>query len=69
VAHIDIPVIGGAYDNKVFGFTGRPANDASSLASVADIDSFGCDVFMQSFQGWSFHVAAGEAAVVIAGMD
>ena len=29
------------------------------------IDSFGCDVFEQSFQGWSFHVAAGEAAIVI----
>jgi hypothetical protein len=30
---------GGAYDNKVFGFTGRPANGASSLASVADISA------------------------------
>lgn len=39
MAHIDIPVIGGAYDNKVFGFTGRPANGASSLASVADISA------------------------------
>jgi hypothetical protein len=27
---------GGAFDNKVFGFTGRPANGASSLASLAD---------------------------------
>jgi hypothetical protein len=30
---------GGAFDNKVFGFTGRPANDHSSFASVADISS------------------------------
>jgi hypothetical protein len=30
---------GGAYDNKVFGFTGRPANGASSLASVPDISA------------------------------
>jgi hypothetical protein len=30
---------GGAYDNKVFGFTGRPANGSSSLASVADISA------------------------------
>ena len=30
---------GGAYDSKVFGFTGRPANDHSSFASVADISS------------------------------
>jgi hypothetical protein len=30
---------GGAYDNKVFGFTGRPANNASSLASLFDVSS------------------------------
>ncbi len=30
---------GGAYDNKVFGFTGRPANNATSLASLADISA------------------------------
>jgi hypothetical protein len=30
---------GGAYDNKVFGFTGRPANGHTSFASVADISS------------------------------
>ena len=30
---------GGAYDNKVFGFAGRPANGASSLASVPDISA------------------------------
>ena len=30
---------GGAFDNKVFGFTGRPANGHSSLASVWDISS------------------------------
>jgi len=27
---------GGAYDNKVFGYTGRPANNHSSFASVLD---------------------------------
>lgn len=30
---------GGAYDNKVFGFTGRPGNNATSLASLADVSA------------------------------
>ena len=30
---------GGAYDNKVFGLTGRPANGATSLASLADVSA------------------------------
>jgi len=30
---------GGAFDNKVFGYTGRPANGATSLASVPDISA------------------------------
>ena len=30
---------GGAFDNKVFGYTGRPANLHKSFASVADISS------------------------------
>lgn len=30
---------GGAFDNKVFGFTGRPSNGHSSLSTVADISS------------------------------
>ncbi|MDE3202310.1 MAG: hypothetical protein KGN79_15470 [Acidobacteriota bacterium] len=30
---------GGAFDNKVFGYVGRPANGTSSLASVADISA------------------------------
>lgn len=30
---------GGAFDNKVFGFTGRPANGESSLASVPDLSA------------------------------
>lgn len=30
---------GGAFDNKVFGFTGRPANGYTSFASVYDISS------------------------------
>jgi hypothetical protein len=30
---------GGAFDNKVFGFVGRPANGATSFASVADISA------------------------------
>jgi Alginate export len=30
---------GGAYDNKVFGYTGRPNNGHSSFASVADISA------------------------------
>jgi hypothetical protein len=30
---------GGAFDNKVFGYTGRPANNAMSLASLADVSA------------------------------
>lgn len=30
---------GGAFDNKVFGYVGRPSNGSSSLASVADISA------------------------------
>ena len=30
---------GGAYDNKVFGFTGRPANGFTSFTNLADISS------------------------------
>jgi hypothetical protein len=30
---------GGAFDNKVFGYTGRPSNGFSSLTSLADISS------------------------------
>ncbi len=30
---------GGAFDNKVFGYVGRPANNTSSLASVLDISA------------------------------
>lgn len=30
---------GGAFDNKVFGFVGRPANGNSSFASVADLSA------------------------------
>jgi len=30
---------GGAYDNTVFGFIGRPANGATSLASLADVSA------------------------------
>lgn len=30
---------GGAFDNKVFGYTGRPANGSSSFSSVADISA------------------------------
>lgn len=30
---------GGAFDNKVFGYVGRPANGSSSFASVADISA------------------------------
>ena len=30
---------GGAYDNKVFGYVGRPSNQSHSLASVADVSA------------------------------
>jgi hypothetical protein len=30
---------GGAFDNKVFGFVGRPSNGATSFASVADVSA------------------------------
>ncbi|MGD0369896.1 MAG: alginate export family protein, partial [Acidobacteriaceae bacterium] len=48
---------GGAYDTKVFGFTGRTANGHTSFASVADISSdwqatknFGLDFYYG--HGW-----------------
>jgi len=30
---------GGGFDNKVFGYVGRPSNNSHSLASVADISA------------------------------
>jgi hypothetical protein len=30
---------GGAFDNKVFGYTGRPGNGYSSFATVADVSA------------------------------
>jgi hypothetical protein len=30
---------GGAFDNKVFGYVGRPSNGKSSFASVADLSA------------------------------
>ena len=30
---------GGAFDNKVFGYVGRPANNSKSLASLADVSA------------------------------
>ncbi|MBV8673644.1 MAG: alginate export family protein [Acidobacteriaceae bacterium] len=30
---------GGAYDNKVFGFTGRPGNGSASFTNLADLSS------------------------------
>ena len=30
---------GGAYDNKVFGYTGRPANNHSSFATLYDLSA------------------------------
>jgi hypothetical protein len=45
---------GGAFDNKVFGYTGRPANGASSFASLYDISA---DYQMTKSIGLNFYYA------------
>jgi hypothetical protein len=45
---------GGAFDNKVFGYTGRPANGAGSFASLYDISA---DYQMTKSIGLNFYYA------------
>jgi hypothetical protein len=45
---------GGAFDNKVFGYTGRPANGASSFVSLYDISA---DCQMTKSVGLNFYYA------------
>ena len=45
---------GGAFDNKVFGYTGRPANGASSFVSLYDISA---DYQMTKSIGLNFYYA------------
>lgn len=54
---------GGAYDNKVFGFTGRPANNATSLASLADVSA---DWQVTKTVGLNFYYAYAQGKSVIA---
>ncbi|MDE3188805.1 MAG: hypothetical protein KGM96_14930 [Acidobacteriota bacterium] len=54
---------GGAYDNKVFGFVGRPANNASSLASVADISA---DLQATNNLALNFYYAYAQGKTVVA---
>jgi hypothetical protein len=54
---------GGAYDNKVFGFTGRPSNGATSLASLADIST---DWQVTKNIGLNFYYAYAQGKTVVA---
>lgn len=54
---------GGAYDNKVFGFTGRPANNATSLASLTDISA---DWQMTKTVALNFYYAYAQGKTVVA---
>jgi hypothetical protein len=54
---------GGAFDNKVFGYTGRPANGATSLASVPDISA---DWQMTKNVGLNFYYAYAQGKTVVA---
>lgn len=54
---------GGAFDNKVFGFVGRPANNATSLASVADVSA---DWRVTGNIGLNFYYAYAKGKTVMA---
>lgn len=54
---------GGAYDNKVFGYVGRPANNASSLASLADLSA---DWQVTKNVGLNFYYAYAQGKSVVA---
>ena len=48
---------GGAYDSKVFGYTGRPANGHGSFATLADISAdyaLTKDVSLTGYYSYSF---------------
>lgn len=54
---------GGAFDNKVFGYVGRPANNASSLASLADISA---DWQVNKSLGLNFYYAYAQGKTAVA---
>jgi hypothetical protein len=54
---------GGAYDNKVFGYTGRPANGSSSLASLADVSA---DWQVNKNLGLNFYYAYAQGKTAVA---
>jgi len=54
---------GGAFDNKVFGYTGRPANGKTSLASVPDISA---DWQATKTIGLNFYYAYAQGKTVVA---
>ncbi|HUN87007.1 MAG TPA: alginate export family protein [Terracidiphilus sp.] len=54
---------GGAFDNKVFGFVGRPANNATSFASVPDISA---DWQTSSHIDLNFYYAYAQGKTVVA---
>jgi alginate export protein len=53
---------GGAYDTKVFGFTGHPANNAASLATLADISA---DLRVTDNVGLNFYYADAQGKTVM----
>ena len=54
---------GGAYDNKVFGFIGRPANNATSLASLYDVSA---DWQMTKTVALNFYYSYAQGKTVVA---
>lgn len=54
---------GGAFDNKVFGYTGRPANNSSSLASLADMST---DWQVNKSLGLNFYYAYAQGKTAVA---
>ena len=54
---------GGAFDNKVFGYVGRPANNSHSLASMADVSS---DWKMTKNIDLNFYYAYSQGKTVVA---
>jgi hypothetical protein len=54
---------GGAFDNKVFGYVGRPANNATSLASLADVSA---DWQVTRDVGLNFYYAFAQGKSVVA---
>jgi hypothetical protein len=57
---------------ELFDDLGKICQRACQTVDLVDdngINPFGCDLIEQSFQGWPFHITAGEAAIVILGRN